>query len=64
MPGTVRRFQGLRGGKHVICTKPLVNSMDDARRVWQAYNAARGRCKLLVGQSTPFFDRFGGSGRL
>lgn len=45
-------------GKHVICTKPLVNSMDDARRVWQAYNAARGRCKLLVGQSTRFFESF------
>ncbi|HMO13160.1 MAG TPA: Gfo/Idh/MocA family oxidoreductase [Pirellulaceae bacterium] len=45
-------------GKHVICTKPLVNSMDDARRVWQASCANSGASKLLVGQSTRFFDSF------
>ncbi len=48
--------QAFQAGKHVICTKPLINSMDDARRVWQA--SKRGERKLLVGQSTRFFESF------
>jgi len=43
-------------GKHVICTKPLVNSVDDARRVLAAGKASNRR--LQVGQSTRFFESF------
>jgi predicted dehydrogenase len=43
-------------GKHVICTKPLVNSLADARRVLAA--GRRSGRKLLVGQSTRFFEPF------
>jgi predicted dehydrogenase len=43
-------------GKDVICTKPLVNSMEDARQVLAAMRRT-GR-KLLVGQSTRFFEPF------
>lgn len=43
-------------GKDVICTKPLVNSVADARRVLAA--ARKGGRKLLVGQSTRFFEPF------
>ena len=44
-------------GKHVICTKPLVNSMEDAKRIWQASQKCADK-KLLVGQSTRFFESF------
>lgn len=43
-------------GKHVICTKPLVNSVADARNVLAA--ARRTGRRLLVGQSTRFFESF------
>lgn len=43
-------------GKHVICTKPLVTTIEDARRVLTA-GRRTGR-KLLVGQSTRFFEPF------
>jgi predicted dehydrogenase len=43
-------------GKDVICTKPLVNSAEDARRILEAGRRA-GR-RLLVGQSTRFFEPF------
>jgi predicted dehydrogenase len=43
-------------GKDVICTKPLVNSTEDARRVLAA-GRRTGR-RLLVGQSTRFFESF------
>ena len=48
--------QAFEAGKHVIFTKPLVNSVDDARRVLEA-GRRTGR-KLLVGQSTRFFESF------
>ncbi|MFN8378992.1 MAG: Gfo/Idh/MocA family oxidoreductase [Anaerolineae bacterium] len=48
--------QAFEAGKHVICTKPLVNSVDDARRVLEV-GRRTGR-KLLVGQSTRFFESF------
>jgi len=48
--------RAMRAGKDVICTKPLVNSVADARRVLAAARAT-GR-KLLVGQSTRFFEPF------
>ena len=48
--------QAFEAGKHVICTKPLVNSVEDARRVLAA-GRRTGR-KLLVGQSTRFFESF------
>jgi predicted dehydrogenase len=43
-------------GKDVICTKPLVNSLEAARRILEA-GRATGR-RLLVGQSTRFFEPF------
>lgn len=43
-------------GKDVICTKPVVNSFEDARRVLAA-GARTGR-RLIVGQSTRFFESF------
>lgn len=43
-------------GKDVICTKPLVNSMEDARRVLEA-GRRTGR-RLMVGQSTRWFEPF------
>ncbi len=43
-------------GKHVVCTKPLVNSVAAARAVLSA--AGRTDRKLLVGQSTRFFESF------
>jgi predicted dehydrogenase len=48
--------QAFEAGKHVICTKPLVNTLDDARRVLEA-GRRTGR-KLLVGQSMRFFESF------
>jgi predicted dehydrogenase len=43
-------------GKDVVCTKPLVTTVDDARAVLTA--AERTGRKLLVGQSTRFFESF------
>lgn len=49
----IRAFEA---GKDVICTKPLVNSLDDAARVLEA-GRRTGR-RLMVGQSTRFFEPF------
>ncbi len=46
----------LAAGKHVVCTKPLVVSLDQAREVVRLV-AAAGR-KLLVGQTCRFEQRF------
>jgi predicted dehydrogenase len=43
-------------GKDVICTKPLVTTVADAKRILRA--ARRSGRKLLVGQSTRFFEPF------
>lgn len=43
-------------GKHVTCTKPLVITLDDGRRLLDA--ARRTGRRLLVGQSTRFFEPF------
>lgn len=43
-------------GKDVLCTKPLVNSIEDARRIRIA--GERTGKKLMVGQSTRFFLPF------
>jgi predicted dehydrogenase len=48
--------QAFEAGKHVICTKPLVNSFEDARQILAA--GRRTGCKLLVGQSIRFFESF------
>lgn len=45
-----------RAGKHVICTKPLINALTDAPRLLAAQKAS-GR-RLQVGQSTRFFEPF------
>ncbi len=49
----VRAFEA---GKDVICTKPLVNSIADAKAILQA-GQRTGR-RLMVGQSTRFFEPF------
>ena len=49
-------IQAFEAGKHVICTKPLVNSVEDARRILEA--GQRTGKKLLIGQSTRFFESF------
>lgn len=49
----IRAFEA---GKDVICTKPIVNNFEDASRVLDA-GQATGR-KLIVGQSTRFFESF------
>jgi len=43
-------------GKHVTCTKPLVISLADGRRLLEA--AQRTGRRLLVGQSTRYFESF------
>src|SRR5690606_12488400 len=48
--------RAFEAGKDVICTKPLVNDADGARRILEA-GRRTGR-KLLVGQSTRFFEPF------
>lgn len=48
--------EAFEAGKDVICTKPLVNSMADARRVLEA--GRRSGRRLLVGQSTRWFEPF------
>src|SRR5207245_7588181 len=48
--------KAFEAGKHVICTKPLVNSFEGARRILDASRRTGG--KLLVGQSTRFFESF------
>lgn len=49
----VRAFEA---GKHVICTKPLINTLDEAPRLRAAAQRTGG--KLLVGQSVRFFESF------
>jgi predicted dehydrogenase len=46
--------QSFEAGKHVLCTKPLVNSLEEARQVVE-YIAAHPEQKLMVGQSSRFF---------
>lgn len=49
----VRAFEA---GKDVLCTKPLVNSFEHARRILDV-GRRTGR-RLMVGQSTRFFEPF------
>ena len=64
-------IRALRGGKHVICTKPFIDSLGRAREVLDAVRTS-GR-HVMVGQSSRFFAPFarqrehfdaGGFGRL
>lgn len=48
--------QAMRAGKHVICTKPLINSVEGAARIVAAHKET-GK-QLMVGQSTRFFEPF------
>jgi predicted dehydrogenase len=48
--------QAMEAGKDVICTKPLVNTIEDARFVLET-GRATGR-RLQVGQSCRFFESF------
>jgi predicted dehydrogenase len=41
-----------KAGKNVICTKPLVNSIQDAKEILES--AKKTERKLMVGQSTRF----------
>ena len=49
-------IKAFEAGKDVICTKPLVNTIDGAKRMLEA-GRRTGR-RLLVGQSTRFFEPF------
>lgn len=46
----------LEAGKHVICTKPMVTSVEDAERIVEAVR--RKNLKFLVGQTCRFTPRF------
>lgn len=46
--------QAFEAGKHVLCTKPLVNTLDEAREVVE-YVRANPERQLMVGQSSRFF---------
>lgn len=48
--------QAMEAGKDVICTKPVVNTVEDARLVLET-GRATGR-RLQVGQSCRFFESF------
>jgi len=48
--------QALRAGKHVICTKPFLDSLEHAREVLDTARET-GR-HVMVGQSTRFFPSF------
>lgn len=49
-------IQAFEAGKHVICTKPVVNTFAGAKAILEA-GRRTGR-RLLVGQSTRFFEPF------
>lgn len=49
-------IKAFEAGKHVICTKPLVNSLEAAKQILKA--SRRTECRLLVGQSIRFFEPF------
>lgn len=49
--------QSLAAGKHVICTKPLVTSLDEAREVIRL-TEQYPHLRLMVGQSSRFFEPF------
>jgi predicted dehydrogenase len=46
--------QAFEAGKHVLCTKPLVNSLEEAREVVE-YIGMNPQRQLMVGQSSRFF---------
>jgi len=48
--------QAFRAGKHVICTKPLINDPSQAERLRRA--AQETGMRLQVGQSTRFYEPF------
>jgi predicted dehydrogenase len=48
--------KAFRAGKHVICTKPLINDPSDAARLVKV--AKETGMRLQVGQSTRFFEPF------
>ncbi|MBB6429368.1 Gfo/Idh/MocA family protein [Algisphaera agarilytica] len=48
--------QALAAGKHVICTKPLIDDLKDAPRLLEL--AASADRHVFVGQSTRFFEGF------
>lgn len=49
-------IQALDAGKHVICTKPLVDYLGDGRNLLDAVN--RSGKRLMVGMSCRFFETF------
>ncbi|MBC8066227.1 MAG: Gfo/Idh/MocA family oxidoreductase [Chlorobia bacterium] len=48
--------KAFQAGKHVMCTKPLINDPKDGKRLIDAANASGMR--LQVGQSTRFYEPF------
>jgi predicted dehydrogenase len=49
-------IRALKAGKHAICTKPFLSSLDRAREVLDAVRTSGKR--VMVGQSTRFFAPF------
>jgi predicted dehydrogenase len=49
-------LQAFRAGKHVVCTKPLLNSVAQASELLEA--ASETGCRLQVAQSTRFYEPF------
>jgi len=49
-------IRALSAGKHVVCTKPFIDSLDSAKRVLAAVKKS-GR-QVMVGQSSRFFAPF------
>ncbi len=47
-------IQALDAGKHVICTKPLMTGLSEARQILRA--SERSGCHVMVGQSSRFFE--------
>lgn len=49
-------IRALQAGKHVICTKPFIDSLESARAVLDA--VAKSGCQVMVGQSSRHFAPF------
>ena len=47
-------IQALEAGKHVICTKPVLTSLEEAEKIIECQK--KTKCKVFVGQSSRFFE--------
>jgi predicted dehydrogenase len=51
-------MKAFNAGKNVIITKPIVNSLQDAIKLWKLYKTLEHKPQLIVGQSTRFYEPF------